>query len=193
MLKKAKVLVFALLMLFSTFSVVAQTQEDLQKLVFNIKKSANDTATIEGGKLKSVELTIPDVGEKLFTFEWANDGRSFVMTSDTNERFQIHFNEENEIQSIKLPNDEIVNVIWTQADGVSLMDDAVIGSGSNAVSLLRAQGPGDCQAAVRAFRDSVIAAGIACFFDPGSAGCYAAVAYAGVMAWRVRQACGPAS
>ncbi|MCU0240686.1 MAG: hypothetical protein MUC29_14695 [Pyrinomonadaceae bacterium] len=160
-------------------------------MIVSVQETAKRTAVLENGKLKSVRLPIPNVGERLFTFEWASDGRSFTMVSDNGERTQIFFNEKNEIQSMRLPDGENVTINWSIIENISIVEDAIIGSGDSAISLFDGTRPRPrdaCGAAARAARDAIIAAGATCAIAPG-AGCWAAVAYAGYMVWQVRQAC----
>ncbi len=120
------------------------------------------------------------------------------MTSETDEDIQVFFNEKYEVQSMILPNGENVTFTWSMVDGVNVVTDAIIGNGTNAVSIFDAAsalpgpnttyGSGDCASATRAARDAIITAAITCGIDPG-AGCWAAVGFAGYMVWRMRQAC----
>ncbi|HMS42449.1 MAG TPA: hypothetical protein PKE69_19620 [Pyrinomonadaceae bacterium] len=198
MLKKIYTFIFIVLCLaFTSTSILAQNQQDIQKVVSRVQDAVTRTAIVENGILQSVRLPIPDQGEKLFTFEWANDGRSYTMTSETEEEIQVFFNEKYEVQSMILPNGEIVTFTWSIVDGANVVTDAVIGNGTNAVSIFEMAsalpGPntqygGDCASATRAARDAIIAAAITCGVSPGR-GCWAAVGFASYMVWRMRQAC----
>ncbi len=90
----------------------------------NFFSSANESAILDKGKVSFLKLPISNEGEKLFSFTYAEDERSFNITDEKGLKLQVFLSEDRRIQSVVMPNGKKVNIKWIQnSSGDWIADD----------------------------------------------------------------------
>jgi len=184
-----KTLVLLVALTLAAISSYAQSQESFQKQIEEMVALAEQTATFENGKIKTVKILVPGEGEKLITFEHASDGKSFNIIDDQNQKIQVFLVDKNQIGSVKMPNGaEAVFVYKETSNGFRTLEKIVFKeNGTEFDGLVPA--PNNCyEAAERAGAAAAVALGI-CAGNPGSTACWSATATAAYLTYLAWRAC----
>ena len=88
----------------------SKSQEDFKEGLGKIFSSANETAIFDNGKVSFLKIPITDQGEKLLTFIYAEDAKSFTMTDEKGVNLQVFLGNDKRIESIIMPNGK--RAVW---------------------------------------------------------------------------------
>jgi hypothetical protein len=119
MLKNAKrfLVLSGAIVLLAIGSTAQVRQADLSREDTQIQAMlarASESAKFENGRIKSLRIQLPNFSERLVTFEYAGDDRSFTMV-DAGRRITVLLDKDRRISAVIFPNGKRAEFSWTRA------------------------------------------------------------------------------
>jgi len=192
----SKPIVKILLSLVATFlfagTLSAQVQNnrrdnDSQEVKLQWEKifaSANETAIFDNEKLSFVKLPISNDEVKLFTFDHAEDGKSFTLIDENAIRLQVSTGEDKRIQSIVMPDGKKAIFHWKQNSNGHWITESIKFEGSNTLRVCLTNGILENTVCRDAAAAATIALGICAATGGASVPCWGATATAAYLAYK---------